>query len=162
MCIRDSWMGGTTGGMDVIGMMLIKKGSHTSIGHVNLFWNMALYAICAAAFNLSTAIYSILFSFISTTAMDKLHMQNINVEVTVVTKILSPEMEHEILVDLHRGITRYEGIGEYTGEPVHIFYILVTKYEISRLRAIVCKHDPHAFIVAKDGAVVYGNYKRKL
>ena len=39
------WMGGTTGGMDVIGMMLIKKGSHTSIGHVNLFWNMALYAI---------------------------------------------------------------------------------------------------------------------
>ena len=141
-------MGGTTGGMDVIGMMLIKKGSHTSIGHVNLLWNMALYAICAAAFNLSTAIYSILFSFISTTAMDKLHMQNINVEVTVVTKILSPEMEHEILVDLHRGITR--------------FYILVTKYEISRLRAIVCKHDPHAFIVAKDGAVVYGNYKRKL
>ena len=162
LCGITLWMGGTTGGMDVIGMMLIKKGSHTSIGHVNLFWNMALYAICAAAFNLSTAIYSILFSFISTTAMDKLHMQNINVEVTVVTKILSPEMEHEILVDLHRGITRYEGIGEYTGEPVHIFYILVTKYEISRLRAIVCKHDPHAFIVAKDGAVVYGNYKRKL
>ena len=156
------WMGGTSGGMDVIGMMLLKRGSHTSIGHVNLIWNLALYAICAAAFNLSTAIYSILFSFVSTTAMDKLHMQNINVEVTVVTKILSPEMEHEILVDLHRGITRYEGIGEYTGEPVHIFYILVTKYEISRLRAIVCKHDPHAFIVAKDGAVVYGNYKRKL
>ena len=129
---------------------------------MNLIWNLALYAICAAAFNLSTAIYSILFSFISTTAMDKLHMQNINVEVTVVTKVLSPEMEHEILVDLHRGITRYEGVGEYTGQPVHIFYILVTKYEISRLRAIVCKHDPHAFIVAKDGAVVYGNYKRKI
>ena len=156
------WMGGTTGGMDVIGMMLLKKGSHTSIGHVNLIWNLALYAICAAAFNLSTAIYSVLFSFVSTTAMDKLHMQNINVEVTVVTKVLSPEMEREILVDLHRGITRYEGIGEYTGQPVHIFYILVNKYEIGQLRAIVLKHDPHAFIVATDGAVVYGNYKKKL
>ena len=156
------WMGGTSGGMDVIGMMLLKKGSHTSIGHVNLIWNLALYAICAAAFNLSTAIYSVLFSFVSTTAMDKLHMQNINVEVTVVTKIISPEMEREILVDLHRGITRYEGIGEYTGQPVHIFYILVNKYEIGQLRAIVLKHDPHAFIVAKDGAVVYGNYKKKL
>ena len=155
------WMGGTSGGMDLLGMMLIKSGSHTSIGHVNLCWNLMLYAICACAFSLSTAIYSILFSFISTTAMDKLHMQNINVEVTVVSKVISPEMEHEILVDLHRGITRYEGVGEYTGEPVHIFYILVTKYEISR-RAIVCKHDPHAFIVAKDGAVVYGNYKRKI
>ena len=156
------WMGGTSGGMDVIGMMLLKKGSHTSIGHVNLIWNLALYAICAAAFNLSTAIYSVLFSFVSTTAMDKLHMQNINVEVTVVTKVLSPEMEREILVDLHRGITRYEGIGEYTGQPVHIFYILVNKYEIGQLRAIVLRHDPHAFIVAKDGAVVYGNYKKKL
>ncbi len=156
------WMGGTSGGMDVIGMMLLKKGSHTSIGHVNLIWNLALYAICAAAFNLSTAIYSVLFSFVSTTAMDKLHMQNINVEVTVVTKVLSPEMEREILVDLHRGITRYEGIGEYTGQPVLIFYILVNKYEIGQLRAIVLRHDPHAFIVAKDGAVVYGNYKKKL
>ena len=94
------WMGGTSGGMDLLGMMLIKSGSHTSIGHVNLCWNLALYTICAAAFSLSTAIYSILFSFVSTTVMDKLHMQNINVEVTVVTKVLSPEMEHEILVDL--------------------------------------------------------------
>ena len=156
------WMGGTSGGMDVIGMMLIKSGSHTSIGHVNLAWNLMLYTVCAVAFNLSTAIYSILFSFISTTTMDKLHMQNINVEVTVVTKLLSPEMEQEILVDLHRGITRYEGIGEYTGQPVHIFYILVSKYEIGHLRSIVLKYDPHAFIVAKDGAVVYGNYKKKI
>ena len=156
------WMGGTSGGMDLLGMMLIKSGSHTSIGHVNLCWNLALYTICAAAFSLSTAIYSILFSFVSTTVMDKLHMQNINVEVTVVTKVLSPEMEHEILVDLHRGITRIDGIGEYTGEPVHVFYILASKYEISRLRAIISKYDPHAFIVAKDGAVIYGNYKKKI
>ncbi len=156
------WMGGTSGGMDLLGMMLIKSGSHTSIGHVNLCWNLALYTICAAAFSLSTAIYSILFSFVSTTVMDKLHMQNINVEVTVVTKVLSPEMEQEILVDLHRGITRIDGIGEYTGEPVHVFYILASKYEISRLRAIISKYDPHAFIVAKDGAVIYGNYKKKI
>ena len=156
------WMGGTSGGMDLLGMMLIKSGSHTSIGHVNLCWNLALYAICAAAFSLSTAIYSILFSFVSTTVMDKLHMQNINVEVTVVTKVLSPEMEQEILVDLHRGITRINGIGEYTGEQVYVFYILASKYEIGHLRAIISKYDPHAFIVAKDGAVIYGNYKKKI
>lgn len=156
------WMGGTSGGMDVVGMMLLKSGSHTSIGHVNLIWNLLLYSVCAAAFSLSTAIYSILFSFVSTTVTDKLHMQNINVEVTVITKVRSPEMEREILVDLHRGITRYEGVGEYTGQPVQIFYILVSKYEIGRLRAIIRKYDPHAFIVAKDGAVIYGNYKKKL
>lgn len=156
------WMGGTSGGMDLLGMMLIKSGSNTSIGHVNLLWNLMLYTICAVSFSLSTAIYSILFSFVSTTVMDKLHMQNINVEVTVITKVRSAQMEREILVDLHRGVTRYEGIGEYTGEPVDIFYILASKYEISRLRAIILKYDPHAFIVAKDGAVVYGNYKRKI
>ena len=55
-----------------------------------------------------------------------------------------------------------DGIGEYTGDPVHVFYILVSKYEIGRLRAIIMKYDPHAFIVAKDGAVIYGNYKRKV
>ena len=61
-----------------------------------------------------------------------------------------------------RGITRIDGIGEYTGDPVHVFYILYSKYEISSLRAIISKYDPHAFIVAKDGAVIYGNYKKKI
>ena len=41
--------GGSMGGMDLLGMMLIKSGSHTSIGHVNLCWNLMLYTICACA-----------------------------------------------------------------------------------------------------------------
>ena len=73
-----------------------------------------------------------LLSFISTTAMDKLHMQNINV-CRGHGRHEGPqsEHEHEILVDLHhRGITRYEGVGEYTASRC-VFYILVTKYEES-------------------------------
>ena len=100
------WMGGTSGGMDVIGMMLLKRGSHTSIGHVNLIWNLALYAICAAAFNLSTAIYSILFSFISTTAMDKLHMQNINVEVTALNALTGYQV-NDLKITCAKGETVY-------------------------------------------------------
>lgn len=155
-------MGGTSGGMDIIGIMLMKRGSRISIGQINLFANLLLYTVCAMLFQLPTAIYSIIFAFVSAFTVDKLHTQNINVEVTIITKIDSHDMEQEILNALRRGVTKIQGEGEYTEEPVNVLYILASKFEVNRLRSIISKHDPHAFVVVKNNAVVYGNYLKKL
>lgn len=155
------WTGATSGGMDILGIMMMKRGSHVSVGRVNLSANVILYAVCALLFNLTTAIYSIIYTFLLAFTVDKLHMQNINVEVTVITKVDSREMEQEILTRLYRGVTKLAGTGEYTEEPVNVLYILTSKYEIARLRSIIHKYDPKAFIVAKNDAVVYGNYLKK-
>lgn len=155
-------MGGTSGGMDVVGIMLMKKGSRISVGQINLFSNLVLYTICAIMFQLPTAIYSIIFAFISSFTVDKLHVQNINVEVTVITKIDSHDMEQEILNALRRGVTKIAAEGEYTAEPVSMLYILASKYEVNRLRSIISKYDPRAFVVVKNNAMVYGNYLKKL
>lgn len=156
------FMGGTSGGMDVVGIVMMKQGSHISVGRANLISNVVLYSACAALFQLPTALYSIIFAMVSAFTIDKFHSQNINVEVTIITKINSHDMEQAILTDLHRGVTKLQGEGEYTEEPVTMLYVVVSKYEINHLRRIINRHDPHAFVVAKNNAIIYGNYLKKL
>ena len=73
--------GGSSGGMDIVGMYFTKKYKDFSVGKVSLAVNCVVYGICAVLFGLPTAIYSIIYSAVSTLMTDKAHIQNINVEV---------------------------------------------------------------------------------
>ena len=154
-------MGGTSGRKDVIGFMMMKNGSNVSIGQVNLVTNIFLYAVCAIMFQLPTAIYSIIYAFISSFTTDKLHTQNISVEVNIITKIDTGDMEREIMSSMNRGVTKLRGEGAYTEEPVNVLYILISKYEVGKLRSIIAGYDPSAFVVIKSGTMVYGHYLKK-
>ena len=154
--------GGSLGGTDIVGMMLIKWRRDFRVGRVNMAVNVVLYGVCLFLFNVPTVIYSLIYAFVSAFAIDKVHAQTINVEVRVITKKKDEEMEKEIFSELDRGVTRWEAIGAYTEEPVHVLYILASKYELSQLRNIIYRHDPHAFMVIDEGVSVLGNYKTRL
>lgn len=155
-------MGGTSGGIDIIGIFLFKKGKHLSVGQLNLFVNVVLYATCAIIFDIPTAIYSVIYAVLCSFAIDRLHIQNINVEVNIITKLDPREMEQDIMENVRRGVTRIGAEGGFTGEPVTLLYIMVSKYEVTKLRNIVKKHDPNAFVTVKSGIMIYGNYLKKL
>ena len=154
--------GGSLGGTDIVGMMLIKWRRDFRVGRVNMSVNVVLYGICLFLFNVPTVIYSLIYAFVSAFAIDKVHAQTINVEVRVITKKKDEEMEKEIFSELDRGVTKWEAVGAYTDEPVHVLYILASKYELSQLKNIVYKYDPHAFVVIDEGVSVVGNYKTRL
>ena len=154
--------GGSLGGTDIVGMMLIKWRRDFRVGRVNMIVNVVLYGICLFLFNVPTVIYSLIYAFVSGFAIDKVHAQTINVEVRVITKKKDEELEKEIFTELDRGVTKWEAVGAYTDEPVHVLYILASKYELSQLKNIVYKHDPHAFVVIDEGVSVVGNYKTRL
>ena len=154
--------GGSLGGTDIVGMMLIKWRRDFRVGRVNMIVNVVLYGICLFLFNVPTVVYSLIYAFVSGFAIDKVHAQTINVEVRVTTKKKDEELEKEIFTELDRGVTKWEAVGAYTEEPVHVLYILASKYELSQLKNIVYKHDPHAFVVIDEGVSVVGNYKTRL
>ena len=154
--------GGSLGGTDIVGMMLIKWRRDFRVGRVNMIVNVVLYGICLFLFNVPTVIYSLIYAFVSGFAIDKVHAQTINVEVRVITKKKDEELEKEIFAELDRGVTKWEAVGAYTEEIVHVLYILASKYELSQLKNIVYKHDPHAFVVIDEGVSVVGNYKTRL
>lgn len=155
-------MGGSSGGMDIIGMLLIKYRKNFSVGKVNLFVNTVLYFICFLLFDVPTVIYSLIFASVYSIAMDKSHEQNISVEVTVITKKNCRTLNDTIFHELGRGITILDSVGAYTGEKSKVLYILLSKYEVRHLKQIIRDYDPNAFMVVNEGVKVEGNYLIKL
>ena len=52
--------GGSSGGMDIVGMFFTKKYKNFSVGKVSLTVNAVVYGICAILFGIPTAVYSII------------------------------------------------------------------------------------------------------
>lgn len=161
-CGLTLMMGGSGGGMDILSIYFIKKKGNFSVGKVNLAVNLFLYAICLFLFDVTTVIYSVIFAAVSSIAVDKMHSQNINVEVIIITRKDLKELQLEIMSQLGRGITKWKSTGAYTEEGSEILYIVLSKYEINLLKRMVHRYDPDAFVVVKEGVWVDGNYLRKL
>lgn len=155
-------MGCSAGGMDIVGLLLIKWKKNFSVGKLNLLVNIVLYSICLFLFDIPTVIYSLIYAAVNSTAVDKIHSQNINVEVSVITKQFNEEMEKEILAHLDRGITKWQAKGAYTEEDTQVLYILLSKYELPQLKYIIYKNDPHAFVVVNEGVHINGHFLKKL
>lgn len=155
-------MSGSAGGLDVIGMLMSKRNRNLSVGKVNLVVNLVVYGVLLFMFDVQIVIYSILFAALYSFVMDKVHVQNINVEVKVITKVDVRELEKQIFTEMGRGITELHSVGAYTGDQEHMLYILISKYEVHQLRQFVRSYDPNAFIIVNEGVWVEGNYLKKL
>ena len=155
--------GACDGGMTLIGMLVVSQTGKGAVGQIGIFANVALYGGMLFLFDIPTTIYSFLFSLFSGIATDRIHAQNINSQVMVITKLKdSKPMEVEVMSRLYRGMTEMKGSGTFTGEDVRVFMIFVSKYETARLRAIVLSHDPNAFIVETTGVRIDGHFQKKL
>ena len=154
--------GGSTGGVDIIGMYYAKKRSY-SVGTVSMVLNIFVYG-CAflVVRDLERIIYTLIFAAISTMALDRMHIQNINSEVIIISKHKNDEIQKAIINEMHRGVSYWEGYGAYTGESNHVLYIIVSKYEVSQLKRIAKKIDPNSFIAIKNNIDVTGNFQKRL
>lgn len=155
-------VGCSMGGLDIIGIIMTARKKASSIGSLYLIVNILVYGICFFLFDAKVVIYSLIVAAICSFALDKSHLQNINVEVKVITKNLDKDMQMEIMQSMYRGITRWDGKGAYTEEDEYVFYILMSKYEVEQLRNIVLKYDPNAWIVVNENVSVFGNFVKKL
>lgn len=154
-------MNSSAGGLDIIGLLIIMKREGASVGKVSLILNSTLYAACLFLFSLDVVIYSLIFTAVSSFAVDKSHTQNIIVEAKIITKKFE-DMEKSIMNDLKRGVTKWTSVGSYTGEEGRVLCVLLSKYELPQLRHIVRQFDPNAFLIVNENVHVQGNFLRKM
>lgn len=154
--------GVTLGGVDAVALMIIRKHKDFSVGGMNLALNLLVYGGCMVLFDIPTAIYSVVSAVAYSAAVDRVHTQNIDVEVTIITKADAAALEQEIFDKLERGVTQLQGVGAYTREGVSVLLVALSQYEVPLLRQIVHEQDPQAFIITKDHVKIYGNYDKKL
>lgn len=82
--------GCSTGGLDVVGLCLTKRGSRFTVGRFSLGFNIVLYVACALLFDIQTAIYSVIYTVFCSLFIDRGHQQNINVQVLIFTRDAGP------------------------------------------------------------------------
>ena len=154
--------GCSSGGLDVVGLCLSKRGSAFTVGRFSLTFNAFLYAACLILFNAETAIYSVIYNFITTTVLDRMHQQNVTVQALIFTREDEHTLGKFVMGQLGRGVTYWQGTGAYTGDDLHVLCVCLSKYEIEELLHAVHSIDPHAFLTVQEGVHVYGNYQRKV
>lgn len=155
-------MGSSSGGMDVVGLILARWKKDFSVGKVSLIMNLTLYGVCFFLFDVETVVYCIIYASVYSVAMDRFHTQNINVEAKIITKADTGSLEKAILAEIYRGVTKWSTLGAFTYDQSHLLYVTLSKYEVGRLKAVVRKYDPNAFIVITEGVYVDGNFLKKL
>ena len=153
--------GGSTGGLDTVGLYLSKKGKGT-VGRLAIVFNAVLYIICAILFSLPVALYSAIYSVFSSLFVDRLHQQNIAVQVLIFTKDKGEELRQFIMTELERGVTYWNGSGGYTEQPMQVLCVCLDKYEVVSLRQTIQEVDPTAFVMINEGVHTGGNFERHL
>ena len=154
--------GCSSGGLDVIGLCLSKRGSAFTVGRFSLTFNAFLYGLCLILFNAQAAIYSVIYNFVTTTVLDRMHKQNITVQALIFTHEDEHKLGQFVMEKLGRGVTYWQGTGAYTGDGIHVLCVCLSKYEIEELLHAVHSIDPHAFLTVQEGVHVYGNYQKKV
>ena len=154
--------GCSTGGLDILGLWLAKRGKGFSVGRFSLSFNALLYALCAWLFGLRAAIYSVIYTVFCSLFIDRGHQQNITDQVLIFTKDEDPDLPKNILARLGRGVTYWEGRGAYTGDSLRVLCVCVSKFEEADLYSVVHELDPNAFFITQEGVTIHGNFIRRL
>lgn len=143
--------GGVIDGTEVLALNLSKR-SGLSIGDLILIFNIIIFSVAAWLLSIETALYSILTYLAASKTVDFI-IEGIE-EYTGVT-IISPKSEdirQMIINDIGRGVTIYKGERGFgsTGHrdnEIDIVFTVITRLELSNLKAEIEKIDPNAFIL---------------
>ena len=154
--------GCSTGGLDILGLYLSKRGSSFTVGKFSITFNAALYVLCAILFSFNTAVYSAIFTVFSSLFLDRLHQQNITAQVLIITKDKRDEISRFIMDKLERGVTSWPGTGAYTGEKLDVLCVCLNKYEVAAVQQITREIDPKAFVIVREGVTTGGNFEKHL
>src|SRR5262245_36259036 len=153
--------GAVLDGTEIAALLISKRADLLKVGDVILGFNVVLFVVAMSVLGRDAALYSILTCRTAARTLDfVLHGIDEYTAMTVISEAHA-QIRERIVRDLGRGVTIYRGYGGLSGAEQDILYCVVTRLEISRLKAIVRDLDANAFVVyhalaGAEGGVVKG------
>lgn len=165
-------VGSCTGGTDIVTTYFSEKKS-TGVGKYMILINMTivlLYVVTSVIAHtthpewnsqdnnkvISSALYTLVYSFVSAKVLDFINRKNKKVELQVFTSV---ENVSQILIHAFpHSCTIIDGKGAYTGQKKYVLYMVISKPEAKKAIKIVKAADPQSFITVQDLSQVYGRF----
>ena len=153
---------GSTGGTDIIGIILTNKHKNFSVGRFALIFNSFIFGISGVLYGVSIMIYSIMYSIVENLSIDRLHDQNVSSSATIFSKTKPKELLEFIKKDLDRGATTWEATGEYDKSKTYVTYVALSRYELHKLEKYIKVTEQNVFVVKNDFVGVDGEFDKRL
>lgn len=149
--------GFTTGGSDLVSLMLKRKFKNLSTGKMIMildFFVITLSAIITK--NLEGIFYSLIATFAYMIMIDFMLG---GADKAKLVYIISPKYQQiadNIFTELNRGVTILYGRGWYTKDDKCILMCVVKKNELYKIKLLIHSVDPEAFIIFSEATEVMG------
>lgn len=148
--------GGSTGGTDIV-WMIINHFKKVSYGRVLM---MVDFFIIAGSYLVYGSISTIIYGFVMVTVfgytVDMIMAGNKQSSQIFIFSKNYQAIADKITSTLHRGVTIFDGVGAYTGNPSKMMIVICRKFETDIILKMVREEDPNAFLSVGTVMGVYG------
>jgi len=149
----------SSGGTDFVAVYLNRKFNIRS-WNIILGFNVCILLIAGALFGFEASLYSIIFQFVSTQAINTFNKNDHQITMFIVTN-KPDEIEKEIYSQTNHGATRLNAQGSYKHENRTMIYTVISEDELNDMTSKVMAIDPHAFVNVTQSMAVKGNFYQK-
>ncbi|TGB04548.1 YitT family protein [Halobacillus salinus] len=138
--------GGTTGGVDIIAR-LMNKYLGWSMGRAMFLFDAVVIFVSAITYlNSIKGMYTLVAVFVGAKVIDFIQEGAYAARGTTIISEKSDEIAKQVLENMDRGVTVLEGRGSFSGAKRDVLYCVIGKNEIVRLKTLIDRIDPHAFV----------------
>ncbi|UZJ80850.1 YitT family protein [Fictibacillus sp. KU28468] len=147
--------GGTTGGVDIIAR-LGHKFFGWSMGKTMFMFDAVVITMSLVYLNYKEAMYTLVAVFVGARVIDFMQEGAYAGKAAMIISEKNTEIAALIMKELDRGATLLSAKGSFTGSQKEVLYCVFARNEIVRLKQVIERVDPHAFVTVNDVHEVLG------
>ena len=146
---------GTTGGTDVLARLL-GRWRGIPLSHSYVLTDALVVLAAGLSFGWNLALYAVVALYVGGVAA-QFAAEGVRIVRTVTIISSKPEaVAGQIMAELQRGVTRWPGVGMYSGQDRPVLFCVVTRAEVNPVKAIIHEVDPDAFVVIGEAQEALG------
>ena len=150
--------GGTTGGTDILVLVIRRSFSEVSVGRLYLLIDGAVIAMAGLAFSSGEGIFYSAVSLVVSTYMTDAALEGLNLaRLVYIISDSNREICDRIYAELKRGVTGLNSVSMYSGRSGRILMCVIRKGQLSKLKKIIQDIDKDAFVIICDAKEVMGS-----
>lgn len=139
------WKGSTTGGTDIIAMILNKVFS-ISVG-TGLMITDTIITASSIFINPLLPMYGVMAIFITAKTIDGVLEGFESTRTVLIISDYYEDIKNDIFKELNRGVTYLNGVGTYSEQEKVVLMVVLSRNEIGPLKKIIDNRDKEAFMV---------------
>jgi len=147
------------GGTDFIAIYSAYKLKRSTWSYI-LYGNAILLTIAGLVFSWESALYSIIYQFVTIQVINSRHLRFKHVGLYMITE-KPDEMMERIFKSTRHGITKLWGEGGFSKKPKCLLYMVINAFEVETVTQAAKDIDPKVFISITKVEKVIGNYYQK-